>query len=72
MDLDEIWYGCYATGDYPKIVLLNFLQPVIPTWREQTYEVGSALAPLATYSDVWFLIFGKYKTLEKNYLCNVK
>jgi hypothetical protein len=26
MDLDEIWYGHYAIGDYPKIVLFNFLQ----------------------------------------------
>jgi hypothetical protein len=25
-DVDEIWYGRYATGDYPKIVLFNFLQ----------------------------------------------
>jgi hypothetical protein len=32
-DLDEIWYGRHAIGDYPKIVLLNFLQSVIPTWR---------------------------------------
>jgi hypothetical protein len=24
-DLDEIWYGRYATGDYLKIVLLNSL-----------------------------------------------
>jgi hypothetical protein len=33
MDVNEIWYGCYATGDYPQIVLYNFLQSVIPTWR---------------------------------------
>jgi hypothetical protein len=32
-DLDEIWYGCYAIGKYPKIVLYDFLQSVIPTWR---------------------------------------
>jgi hypothetical protein len=32
-DLDEIWYGCYALGAYPKIVLFNFLQSVVPTWR---------------------------------------
>jgi hypothetical protein len=24
MDLDEIWYGRYAIGDYPKIILLNW------------------------------------------------
>jgi hypothetical protein len=24
-DLDEIWYGRHAIGDYPKIVLYNFL-----------------------------------------------
>jgi hypothetical protein len=33
-DLDEIWYGDYAIGDYPKIVLLNFLKSVISTWRK--------------------------------------
>jgi hypothetical protein len=32
MDLDEIWYGHYAMGVYPKIVFFNFLQHVIPTW----------------------------------------
>jgi hypothetical protein len=31
-DLDEIWYGRYAIGDYPKIVLYNFLQSVMPAW----------------------------------------
>jgi hypothetical protein len=30
-DLDEILYGYYATGFHPKIILLNFLQSVIPT-----------------------------------------
>jgi hypothetical protein len=25
-DLDEIWYGRYAIGDYPKIILFNFIQ----------------------------------------------
>jgi hypothetical protein len=41
---------------------------------EQICEVGSTLAPLAMgpYSDVWFWIFGKYKTLENNSLHNVK
>jgi hypothetical protein len=56
-DLDEIWYGPYAIGIYPKIVLLNFLQSVIATNMadEQTCEVGSTLAPLAIgpYNDVW-------------------
>jgi hypothetical protein len=32
-DLDEIWYGCYTIGDYPKIVFYNFLQLVILTWQ---------------------------------------
>jgi hypothetical protein len=32
-DLDEIWYGYYAIGDYPEIVLLSFLKSVIRTWR---------------------------------------
>lgn len=31
MDLDEIWYRHYPTGDYPKHVLHNFLQQVTPT-----------------------------------------
>jgi hypothetical protein len=31
-DLDEIWHGCYATGGYPKLILFNFLQLVIPAW----------------------------------------
>jgi hypothetical protein len=33
MDLDEIWYGHYAIGEYPKIILFNFLQLAIPTWQ---------------------------------------
>jgi hypothetical protein len=32
-DVDEICYGRYAIGVYPKIVLSNFLQSVIPTWQ---------------------------------------
>jgi hypothetical protein len=32
-DSDEIWYGLYAIGDYPKTVHSKFLQSVIPTWR---------------------------------------
>jgi hypothetical protein len=39
MDFDEIWYGHYAIGGYPKIVHSNFLQLVIPTW--QMHELGS-------------------------------
>jgi hypothetical protein len=31
--LDEIWFGPHVIGDYLKIVLLNFLQSVIPPWR---------------------------------------
>jgi hypothetical protein len=26
MDVDDIWYGRWAIGDYPKITVLNFLQ----------------------------------------------
>jgi hypothetical protein len=33
MDLDEIWYGRYAIGDYLEIVIFDFLQSVIPTWQ---------------------------------------
>jgi hypothetical protein len=36
-DLDEIWYGRYATEDYPKIILFNYLQLVIPTWRTNQF-----------------------------------
>jgi hypothetical protein len=32
IDIDEIWYGLYAIGVYPKILLFNFLQLVIPIW----------------------------------------
>jgi hypothetical protein len=32
-DLDEIWYGRRAIGDYPEVVLLNFIQSIIPTWQ---------------------------------------
>jgi hypothetical protein len=32
-DLDQIWYGCYAIGEYPETVLYNFFQLVIPTWQ---------------------------------------
>jgi hypothetical protein len=32
-DLDEILYGRYAIGIYPRIVLFNLLQSVILTWR---------------------------------------
>jgi hypothetical protein len=32
-DVDEIWCERYAIEVQPKIVLLNFLQPVISTWR---------------------------------------
>lgn len=33
MDLNEIWNGCYPTGDYPKSILFNFIQLVVPTWQ---------------------------------------
>jgi hypothetical protein len=32
-NLDEIWYGRYATGANPKIVIFNFLQSVLPPWQ---------------------------------------
>jgi hypothetical protein len=53
-DLDEIWYGRYVIEDYPKILLYNFLQSVIPTAGEQTCEVGSTLAPLKMMYDYRF------------------
>jgi hypothetical protein len=36
-DFDEIWYGRYAIGGYPKRVPFNFQNSAIPTWR--TYEL---------------------------------
>jgi hypothetical protein len=42
---------------------------------QQTCEIGATLMPLAAgpYSDVWFLVFGKYKTLVKEFfvLCKI-
>jgi hypothetical protein len=32
-DLDEIWYGHYVIGVYPKIVLFNVLQSAVTAWR---------------------------------------
>jgi hypothetical protein len=32
-DFYEIWYGRYATADYPKFVLFNLLQLVITAWQ---------------------------------------
>jgi hypothetical protein len=31
--IHEIWYGRYATGDFSKPVLCNFLHLVIPMWQ---------------------------------------
>jgi hypothetical protein len=64
-DLDEIWYGRYANGDYR-----TFHCPTISNTNmadEQTCKVGSKLAPVAIgpCNDVWLSIFQKYKTLEK-------
>jgi hypothetical protein len=33
-DFDEISYGLYAIGGYPKIILFNFLQIIIPIWQK--------------------------------------
>jgi hypothetical protein len=56
VDLNEIWYGHYSIWDYCKIILLDFIQLVIPTWqRNKLGEVLSTLVPLAVISksDVW-------------------
>jgi hypothetical protein len=34
---DEILYGRFAIGVYPKLVRFDFLQSIIPTWR--THEL---------------------------------
>jgi hypothetical protein len=54
-NLDEIWCGCYATGDYQYH---TFQFPAIGNTivaDKQTCEVGSTLAPLTVwpYNDVW-------------------
>jgi hypothetical protein len=49
-DLDGIWYGRYAIGVYHKIILLNFLRPVIPAWR--TNELVRLDDTSATYNRV--------------------
>jgi hypothetical protein len=45
--LDEIWYGHYAIGVYPKIVHSDFLQSVIPILQMNELEVGSTLSSFA-------------------------
>jgi hypothetical protein len=47
MDLDEIWYGRYAIGDYPKLYFTIFYNRNTNMVDEQTCEVRSILAPLA-------------------------
>jgi hypothetical protein len=32
-DFDETCYGHYTIGGWPELILLNFLQLVIPTWQ---------------------------------------
>jgi hypothetical protein len=40
--LDDIWYGRFAIGDYPEIILFNTIMA-----DEQTCEVESTVAPFA-------------------------
>jgi hypothetical protein len=51
-NLDEIRYGCYAIRVSPQIALFHFLAVYTTTNMpdERTFEVGSALAPLAAWS----------------------
>jgi hypothetical protein len=28
-DVDKIWYGCYAIGGHPKLIIFNLLQSVV-------------------------------------------
>jgi hypothetical protein len=46
MDLGGIWYGCYAIGDYLKIILQNFLQLLIPTWQADSFSTRSVFSKL--------------------------
>jgi hypothetical protein len=50
---DEIWYGRYAIGGYPKIVLPTIGNTNMADAR--TYEVGATLPPLniGSYNDAW-------------------
>jgi hypothetical protein len=43
IDLDETWRGSYAIGVWHKILLFSFL----PSYHDETCEVGSTLEPLA-------------------------
>jgi hypothetical protein len=36
-DLDEILYGRYAIGVYPKIIHFNSLKSIIHTWRTNEF-----------------------------------
>jgi hypothetical protein len=51
--LDEIWCGRYAIGYYPKIIQFSTICNTNMA-DQQTYGVGSTLAPLAVrpYSDI--------------------
>jgi hypothetical protein len=48
MDLNEIWNGRCAIGDYPKIVLFNFLHLITHNADQGTCEGGLTDSPFLT------------------------
>jgi hypothetical protein len=33
MEINKIWYGCYAIGPYSKFIPFIFLHSVTPSWQ---------------------------------------
>jgi hypothetical protein len=44
--IDEIWYGHYAIGGYPKLIIFSFLQSAYNMADEHTSELGVTPMPL--------------------------
>jgi hypothetical protein len=57
VDFDEMRYGRNASADYPMLVLFNFLQSAIPTWRTDVLVRWEWLPQLNTesHNDVWII-----------------
>jgi hypothetical protein len=51
-DLGEILYGLYAARNCPKIVIFNYLQSVIPTWRTNELLMWDRVQPTGVGSIV--------------------
>jgi hypothetical protein len=59
-DDHEIWYECYASGGYSKIVHLDFCNQCTNMADRRTFEVGVTQVTLnrRSYGDVWLQGFG--------------